>query len=423
MIIFFLLSFVLIIINIDKLNCYISDKNNIEHKSSNNECDEEIIEKQFLFESFKYHNNNIFWNMPRNNNNFYTLLTFQKNKTEAEPWPNKDYNNYDDNINVCKPFLSVISFEFDDDNNIYILDEGSSDCSSKLYKFNLDGDLDNYKIYDILRNINDNNILFNDLTIDTNNNYGYILCTDLLSSNSQYHSLKIISIDFSRNNVQNVSIQIKLDDNYSILDYLNNSNNTFYKNMISISLSCDGESLFISPLNSRKIYSISTQKIQENEQNIYINEAYKNDATSSLVISNLGNLYFPGIEEKVIYIAGQIDNDLARFDYRSMDKIDLSSVIKNNTFISKIFLNKGKLYLTTKQYINKTSYESDFIIKNINDENDYENSYAYKCIGMAYKYNWASLVVWIIFAAIVLMIIVFVIVENKQDMDNNKKTN
>ena len=204
-------------------------------------------------------------------------------------------------------------------------------------------------------------------------NYGYILCTDLLSSNSQYYSLKIISIDFSRNNVQNVSIQIKLDDNYSILDYLNNSNNTFYKNIISISLSCDGESLFISPLNSRKIYSISTQKIQENEQNIYINEAYKNDATSSLVISNLGNLYFPGIEEKVIYIAGQIDNDLARFDYRSMDKIDLSSVIKNNTFISKIFLNKGKLYLTTKQYINKTSYESDFIIKNINDEKDYEN--------------------------------------------------
>ena len=110
MIIFFLLSFVLIIINIDKLNCYISDKNNIEHKSSNNEFDEEIIEKQFLFESFKYHNNNIFWNMPRNNNNFYTLLTFQKNKTEAEPWPNKDYNNYDDNINVCKTFLSVISF-------------------------------------------------------------------------------------------------------------------------------------------------------------------------------------------------------------------------------------------------------------------------------------------------------------------------
>ena len=75
MIIFFLLSFVLIIINIDKLNCYISDKNNIEHKSSNNEFDEEIIEKQFLFESFKYHNNNIFWNMPRNNNNFFIIIT------------------------------------------------------------------------------------------------------------------------------------------------------------------------------------------------------------------------------------------------------------------------------------------------------------------------------------------------------------
>ena len=425
MTLFFFFSFSLILFNIYTLNC-LNDKenNNLINESINHiniKLNDEIFEKKFFFESYKYHKNSIFWNIPRNNNNTSTFLSFKKNKTKANPWPNSKFNDYKANLEDCKPFISVIAFEFDDDNNLYILDEGSSECSVKLYKFNLDESFDNYETYDINLYINEST-LFNDLTLDTNNNYVYILYTNLTLSNNQYYSSGIIVIDFNNdNNIQKIPIHIIQDENYSITDNVKNITN-YYKKMISISLSCDGESLFISPLNSRKIYSISTEELREEGKNIKINEAYKNDATSSLIVSNLANLYFPGIEEKVIYIAGQIDNDLSRFDYRSMDKIDISKDINDFTFISKISINNGILYLTIKKY-KDNMYESDFIEKKINEENNYENSYVYKCIGLAYTYNWTSFIVWIIFGIIIIMIIVFVIVENQQDKDINKKTN
>ena len=60
--------------------------------------------------------------------------------------------------------------------------------------------------------------------------------------------------------------------------------------------------------------------------------------------------------------------------------------------------------------------KGDFLKKKIDEDNNYEKSYAYKCTGLIYKYDWKSLFVWIIFAIIVIFIIVFVLVENKQDL-------
>ena len=428
--IFFLFSFVLIIIlNIHIINSFkLNDKSYLSHKSINNlniESNDEILGKKLLFESFKFYNNSIYWNIPRNdeNKNNNTFLIFQNIKDKASPWPNEEYNNYQDNVSNCERFISVISFEFDDDNNLYILDEGSSFCSSKLFIFNLNGDLNQPKKYDLSIKFNEN-FLFNDFTIDTNNNYVFILCSNFDSNDNKYNSSEIILIDFNHDDITHISLKINFDENYLLPENINIKNN-LYKKGISITLSCDGESLFISPLLSRKIYSVSTEKIRNKEKYINIEEeAYKNEATSSIIISNIGNLYFPGIEEKVIYMSGQIDNDLSRFDYRSMDKIDISKDISNNTFISKIYLYNGIFYLTIKKYDSDNNiYEANYLEKRITEENDYENTYVYKCSGLAYKYKWSSSFVWIIFALIVIMIIIFVVVENKQDMDNNKKNN
>ena len=55
----------------------------------------------------------------------------------------------------------------------------------------------------------------------------------------------------------------------------------------------------------------------------------------------MGNLYFSGIEQKVIYVAAQLDNDLKEFDYRGFDRINIKA--ENVSLISKVTLNNGAL--------------------------------------------------------------------------------
>ena len=154
----------------------------------------------------------------------------------------------------------------------------------------------------------------------------------------------------------------------------------------------------------------------EEKDDIQINEAYKNDASSSLIISNMGNLYFSGIEQNVIYIIAQIDNDLSEFDYRSFGKIEIDEDI---SYISKISLANGVLYLTAKTFLSDGNFKSELIKIEIEEGNSYEKSYMNRCSGLIYKYDWKSYSVWIIFCLIVIFIVVFVLVENKQDFDIN----
>ena len=119
-------------------------------------------------------------------------------------------------------------------------------------------------------------------------------------------------------------------------------------------------------------------------------------------------------------MAAQLDNDLSRFDYRGFNKIEIPEGV---TFISKISINDVALLLNYKKNINTSYIKTGFFEKRIDEDNNYEKTYVYKCTGLIYKYDWKSLFVWIIFAIIVVFIIIFVLVKNKQDLDNNKKSN
>jgi hypothetical protein len=259
-----------------------------------------------------------------------------------------------------------------------------------------------------------------------NNNYNsnYKLKSVPQVKNNIY-SHRILGIDLENNQTKiNKEIKIGFDEKYNIPSDLKKNLSSyisdFDKKLISISLSCDAEALFISPFVNRKIYSISTKDLMEEKDDIQINEAYKNDASSSLITSNMGNLYFSGIEQNVIYIIAQIDNDLSEFDYRSFGKIEIDEDI---SYISKISLANGVLYLTAKTFLSDGNFKSELIKIEIEEGNSYEKSYMNRCSGLIYKYDWKSYSVWIIFCLIVIFIVVFVLVENKQDFDNNKKEN
>ena len=217
-----------------------------------------------------------------------------------------------------------------------------------------------------------------------------------------------MGIDLENNQTKiNKEIKIGFDEKYNIPSDLKKNLSSyisdFDKKLISISLSCDAEALFISPFVNRKIYSISTKELMEEKDDIQINEAYKNDASSSLITSNMGNLYFSGIEQNVIYIIAQIDNDLSEFDYRSFGKIEIDEDI---SYISKISLANGVLYLTAKTFLSDGNFKSELLKIEIEEGNSYEKSYMNRCSGLIYKYDWKSYSVWIIFCLIVIFIVI-----------------
>ena len=82
--------------------------------------------EKLLFGNIKFlKNGTMLRNIPRED---YTIKdTFIKyahyNSKENESWPNNDFNNYNKIFNSCEGFISIIAFELDDEENIYILDE------------------------------------------------------------------------------------------------------------------------------------------------------------------------------------------------------------------------------------------------------------------------------------------------------------
>ena len=362
-----------------------------------------------------YNNENYtFHNYPRKNKNGnWPTFTKYNNITKCfDPWPNE--KNKDS-------FSSVINFEFDQENNIYILDEGNSVCPNiTITKFNISGFyLGQYKIDD-----NNSNKNLSDFVIDTINNYIYITySTDnkygiyVKDMNNTDNAKKVI-IDYD---------ELKIDDNYIISKIINEYFENVAKRVINIALSCDSKVLFLSPLSSRKIFSISTETIRtmNNNETItkdQVNEAFKNDFSSSIVAGNLGNLYFTGLENKNFYRAGQFDNKLTEFDYKGLNQGNNSLLTEEGFLPLKLSINNGSLYIYYKDLLNVIK-SNKLTTKIYNATIDKENSYVYKCAGLNYKWNIISYTIWGVFAFILCFIVIFVLIENRQDKDYDYKKN
>ena len=168
---FFISLLLLIIYNIYTILCT-NEENGSNHKINNNmnniNSEIDIHKKKLLFESYKYYNNNILFNTPRKGNSSnFTFAKYNKNKDKYLPFPNDEINKYDiSNLN-CKNLISVVAFEIDDENNIYILDEGDSVCPAKLNLLKMNGnDINDIIIYNTSENVIQSKAILNGFTID-----------------------------------------------------------------------------------------------------------------------------------------------------------------------------------------------------------------------------------------------------------------
>lgn len=379
---------------------------------------------QFKIGNIRFKDNYMFCSFPRKDNtNLSATFAFTNSSNEEvkifEPYPNISINEYKEG--KCENLLSVISFEIDHEGKIYLLDEGFYKngifiCPPKLIIYKEKQEIDKYYFY--IENKTD--IQLEDFLIDKAKNYIYIIYHD-------YNASGIFLIYLDTNHKNNIIKKLLYNDeklkeeNGYILKINGEILKEEFNKTKSIGLSCDGEAFFFSFISSKMIYSMLTKEIYQQFKNsekdtignITIYEAYKNDATSIIIYSNMGNLFLAGLEKNKVYSYDLIDNDLSRFDYKGLRELDTNK--ENIIFPYKMTFYNGKLYLLTKD-LKKNIYK-------IYSDTINEKSYIYGCAGLKYQFNLSFYIMLGIFFLILLFVLTFVIAGNIQDKDINKKNN
>ena len=199
-----------------------------------------------------------------------------------------------------------------------------------LWVFNSQGEHQlEFKIFEK----NNHEIFLTNFVLDNINNYVYIPfynLTDIDGNNNDYKAgifvKKLNDNDYGKFKIVYLRDKIFFsDEKYNFEnDFIQKYFPTIQNKTINVALTCDTEYLLICPLSSRMIYSVLTSKLKDKSVNSIsfndVNEAYKNDASSSLVLSNMDNLYLTGLEKNAIYFDNQIQYDLSAFDFKLLDK-------------------------------------------------------------------------------------------------------
>ena len=388
-------------------------------------------------------NGTIFCSFPRwFDNVFATFAKYNKEEKVFEPWPSPEMNQkYLEND--PSGLNSILGFEIDNDDNLYILDQGrikknpALENSTKLLIYSLnDGQLKERYIFksDIA---DPSNSFLNDIVIDNKNKIVYI--TD--SGNS-------ISGKISDYKPGIIVLKLEDDKQYKILsnhysvfpdqsfflhiekEPVNNSTSPMMTGADGIALSCDGDALYYCPLSGRMLYSILTKDIlkaiEENQlNNITVYEGFKKEASDGLLASSNGYLYMTGIETGSIYVSKTIEQDLLRFNYKNFESFEGNIT---TMWPDTLAIHDGYLYFVSNQLnnfpikINYTNRKYNFTIFKFSVGDD--ASYINRCAGSKTGFGISSIIIWILFAVIILIVLSFVLMgSNNQEEVIDKHMN
>ena len=391
-------------------------------------------------------NGTIFCSFPRwFDDVIVTFAKYNKEENIFEPWPSLEMNQKYLN-NDSSGLNSILGFEIDKYDNLYILDQGrikknpASKGSMKLLNYSLnDGQLKNNYTFrsDI---VDPSNSFLNDVVIDQINKIAYITDSgNSLSGNLSDYNSGIIVLKLEDDQQYKI-----LSNHYSVLpdqsfflhrekEPVKNSTSPMMTGADGIALSCDGETLYYCPLSGRMIYSILTKDIhkaiEENKlNNITVYEGFKKEASDGLLASSKGYLYMTGIETGSIYVSNTIEPDLLRFYYK-----DFESFQGNITTMwpDTLAIHDGFLYFVSNQlnnfpdkinYTNPKNGKYNFAILKFSVDDD--GSYIKGCNDSRKGLGISSIIIWIFFAVIILIVLSFVLMgSNNQEEVIDKHMN
>ena len=391
-------------------------------------------------------NGTIFCSFPRwFDDVIVTFAKYNKEENIFEPWPSLEMNQKYLN-NDSSGLNSILGFEIDKYDNLYILDQGrikknpALKDSMKLLNYSLnDGQLKNNYTFksDI---VDPSNSFLNDVVIDQINKIAYITDSgNSLSGNLSDYNSGIIVLKLEDDQQYKI-----LSNHYSVLpdqsfflhiekEPVKNSTSPMMTGADGIALSCDGETLYYCPLSGRMIYSILTKDIhkaiEENQlNNITVYEGFKKEASDGLLASSKGYLYMTGIETGSIYVSNTIEPDLLRFYYK-----DFESFQGNITTMwpDTLAIHDGFLYFVSNQlnnfpdkinYTNPKNGKYNFAILKFSVDDD--GSYIKGCNDSRKGLGISSIIIWIFFAVIILIVLSFVLMgSNNQEEVIDKHMN
>ena len=374
-----------------------------------------------------------------------TFAKYNKEKKLFEPWPSLEMNQRYLNSD-SSGLNSVLGFEIDKNDFLYILDQGkitnksALENSTKLLKFQLDGTL--LKQYIFNKSIADpDNSFLNDVVIDQTRNRAYI--SDSGNSNSKKISdykpgIIVLNLDESKDYLEVNRILINHSSVFPDESFWLHINKKPVKEkpmltgVDGIALSCNGDALYYCPLTGRMLYSILTKDIDKalnnKTYNIQVYDGFKKEASDGLLASSKGNLYMTGIETGSIYISNEIEPDLLRFNYKDFDSFEGNI---STMWPDTLAMHNGSLYFVTNQlnnfpddidYINPKNGKYNFAIMRFSVGND--DSYIKGCSGFGNNWGIGSIIVWICFAVIILIVLSFVLMgSNNQEEVIDKHMN
>jgi sugar lactone lactonase YvrE len=332
------------------------------------------------------------------------------------------------------------------DDNLYILDQGkingskAEEGSIKLIHYSL---TTGKKIKDYIFNssIADlENSFLNDIVIDTTKKRAYISDSGIsIYGNLSYYKPGIIVLDLENpSNVYRILTKHKSvfpDETFWL--HVNNTkvneDNPMMTGADGLALSCDGSTLFYCPLTGRMIYSVLTSEIDKaiekgDYNNITVYSAFKREASDGLLASSQNNLFMTGIETGSIHVNFETENDLLQFDHKDFKSLDGD---ETTMWPDTMAIHNHYLYFVSNQlnnfpnnidYDNPRNKKYNFAILRFSVGND--NSYIQGCSEFGNSWGVGTIIVFVLFAIIILIVLSFVLMgSNNQEEVIDKHMN
>ena len=348
----------------------------------------------------------------------------------------KQFLDFEDDKNCTNEskLCNCVSFEIDENDNFYFLDQ-INNTNAKIIIYN-------NKEKKIKNNIslnfkNENEHFYLNFVVDTKNEIIY-----LIHSFYSYYNLNLFVIE----NIYDEHYKFhKIKDNFfwTKIKPFNN-----YFEIKNLGLSCDYKHLFISSLLFNIIYSIKIEDIfkciEKDEQIIeeIVEENNIQNPTNSFIFSSKGNLYFGGKYSYDIFISYNIKNKITEINSDNLKRISVENdeiQIKNNNeneykIINSMFIHNKYLFFLENNFgifidQNKKTNEN----KNLTNENKVsyygiykidlkkDNSINEGCQYLKFKNDKIVIIFWTIsfIFIIFIMIILFIGSRKKNEIANS----